>query len=98
MANWPERRNHPREALLLARAIENQAYVIGVNRVGQDGGGINHSGDSVVINPQGEVIGKAKPNEEAIMTVSLSYSALEEWRKKFPAWMDADKFKVSSRQ
>ena len=95
VANWPERRNYPREALLLARAIENQSYVIGVNRVGKDGGDINHSGDSVVINPQGEIISKAKPNEETIMTVSLSYSALEEWRKKFPAWMDADEFTVS---
>jgi len=94
VANWPERRNYPREALLLARAIENQSYVIGVNRVGKDGGDINHSGDSVFINPQGEVSSKAKPNEETIITVSLSYSELEEWRKKFPAWMDADKFTI----
>lgn len=94
VANWPERRNYPRETLLIARAIENQAYVIGVNRVGKDGGDINHSGDSVFINPQGEVISKAKSNEEVVMTVSLSYSALEEWRKKFPAWMDADKFTI----
>ena len=96
VANWPERRNYPREALLLARAIENQSYVIGVNRVGKDGGDINHSGDSVVINPQGEVVAKAKPNEEAVMTVTLSYSALEEWRKKFPAWMDADDFDLKA--
>lgn len=94
VANWPERRNYPREALLLARAIENQSYVIGVNRVGKDGHDINHSGDSVVIDPQGQVICKANPNEEAIITASLSYSALEEWRKKFPAWMDADKFTI----
>ena len=94
VANWPERRNYPREALLLARAIENQAYVVGVNRVGKDGNEINHSGDSVVINPQGEVIAKAKPNEENNLTATLSYSALEEWRKKFPAWMDADNFKI----
>jgi len=94
VANWPERRNYPREALLLARAIENQAYVVGVNRIGKDGGGINHSGDSVAINPQGEVIRRAKPNEETIMTVTLSYAELEEWRKKFPVWMDADEFTV----
>lgn len=92
VANWPERRNYPREALLLARAIENQAYVVGVNRVGKDGGGINHSGDSVAINPQGEVISRARSNEEMSMTVSLAYSELNEWRKKFPAWMDADGF------
>jgi predicted amidohydrolase len=93
-ANWPERRNYPREALLVARAIENQSYVIGVNRVGKDGGGINHSGDSVAINPQGEIICRAKPNEEIAMTVTLSYSELEEWRKKFPVWMDADRFTI----
>lgn len=98
VANWPERRNYPREALLLARAIENQAYVVGVNRVGKDGGDINHSGDSVVIDPQGQIIAKAKPNEEAILSATLSYSALEEWRKKFPAWMDADKFQIGSGQ
>ncbi len=96
VANWPERRNYPREALLLARAIENQSYVIGVNRVGKDGNDINHSGDSVVIDPQGEVISKANPNEETIMTVSLSYAAIEEWRKKFPAWMDSDDFQINS--
>jgi len=96
VANWPERRNYPREALLLARAIENQTYVVGVNRVGKDSGDINHSGDSVVINPQGEVIVRAEPNEETIITVSLSYSVLEEWRKKFPAWMDADDFDLKA--
>ncbi len=94
VANWPERRNYPREALLLARAIENQGYVIGVNRVGDDGNGIHHSGDSVVIDPKGEIVSKARPDEEAILTVSLSRAVLEEWRKKFPAWMDADRFKI----
>ena len=94
VANWPERRNYPREALLLARAIENQSFVIGMNRVGKDGSDINHSGDSVVINPQGEVMSKAKPNEEIIFTVTLSYKQLQEWREKFPAWMDADRFTI----
>lgn len=98
VANWPERRNYPREALLIARAIENQAYVIGVNRVGKDGNGVNHSGDSVVINPQGEVLCKAKPNEETVLTVTLSFSELAEWRKKFPAWMDADQFTIDNKQ
>lgn len=95
VANWPERRNYPREALLLARAIENQTYVIGVNRVGKDGNEINHSGDSVVINPKGEIIAKANPNKETIFTTTISYSGLKDWRKKFPAWKDADDFKIS---
>ena len=51
VANWPERRSIPWRTLLQARAIENQTYVIGVNRVGNDGNDIYHSGDSMVINP-----------------------------------------------
>ncbi|MFX8848627.1 nitrilase-related carbon-nitrogen hydrolase, partial [Acinetobacter baumannii] len=56
VANWPERRNHAWKSLLVARAIENQCYVIGVNRVGNDGNEIYHSGDSMIINPLGEVL------------------------------------------
>ena len=58
IANWPEKRNHPWKTLLLARAIENISYVIGVNRVGNDNNGIHHSGDSAVINYKGEVVSK----------------------------------------
>ena len=56
VANWPERRSHAWKSLLQARAIENQCYVIGVNRVGEDGNGIYHSGDSMVIDPLGEML------------------------------------------
>lgn len=96
VANWPERRNHPWKTLLLARAMENQCYVAGVNRVGDDGNKIYHSGDSAVINFKGEVISKTQPHEETAETVTISKKDLEEWRKTFPAWMDADKFKISS--
>lgn len=96
VTNWPERRNHPWKILLIARAIENQCYVIGVNRVGQDGKNIEHSGDSTVISPTGETLRKTKPHEESVETVSLSRKELDEWRKIFPAWMDADKFKLAA--
>ena len=96
VANWPERRSHPWKTLLLARAIENQAYVIGVNRIGADGNAITHSGDSAVINPKGEIISTTKANEEATETVTLSYAELAEFRKQFPVMQDADKFELKS--
>jgi omega-amidase len=64
IANWPEPRREVWKILLKARAIENQVYVIGVNRIGSDGREINYSGDSMVINPRGEVISKTLPSEE----------------------------------
>lgn len=94
VANWPEVRNYPWKQLLIARAIENQAYVVGVNRIGKDGNGMAHSGDSAVINAKGIIISKTKANEESIETVALSYKELEEFRKAFPVGLDADKFKL----
>jgi omega-amidase len=94
VANWPERRNHPWKSLLTARAIENIAYVIGVNRIGLDGNGMSYSGDSAVIDFKGESISKTLAHEESLETVVLSYSALKEFREQFPAWMDADCFEL----
>lgn len=94
VANWPERRNHPWKTLLMARAMENQCYVVGVNRVGNDGNTIYHSGDSAAINFKGEIISKTQPHEESVETVTFSKKDLDDWRKHFPAWMDADKFKL----
>ncbi|TAL60688.1 MAG: amidohydrolase [Bacteroidetes bacterium] len=94
VANWPERRNHPWKTLLMARAMENQAYIVGVNRIGNDGNNVSHSGDSAVINYKGESISKTKAHEESIETITLSKGELDEWRKAFPAWMDADQFTV----
>lgn len=94
VANWPERRNYPWKTLLMARAMENQCYVVGVNRIGNDGNAIYHSGDSAAINFKGEIISKTKPHEESVETVTLSKKDLDDWRKNFPAWMDADKFTV----
>lgn len=91
VANWPERRSHAWKTLLCARAIENQSYVIGVNRVGRDGNNINYSGNSLVIDPLGEVL-YHMPDEEDIFTITLQKDDLQEVRSKFPFWKDADDF------
>ncbi len=93
VANWPERRSHAWKSLLIARAIENQCYVIGVNRVGEDGKGINHSGDSMVIDPLGQVL-FTKAQESCNHTIALNKSIVEEVRSKFPFWKDADPFQI----
>ncbi|MBA3664117.1 MAG: amidohydrolase [Bacteroidetes bacterium] len=94
VANWPEVRSYPWKQLLIARAIENQCYVIGLNRIGKDGNGFDHSGDSVVINPRGEIISNIKANEEIIQTIELDKNYLEEFRKIFPVGLDADDFEL----
>jgi predicted amidohydrolase len=93
VANWPERRSHAWKTLLTARAIENQCYVIGVNRVGNDGNGIYHSGDSMVIDPLGEIL-YHKTHEEDIFTITLDKEKLDEVRSRFPFWKDADHFSI----
>lgn len=94
IANWPERRAYPWKTLLLARAIENQCYVAGVNRIGKDGADLYYSGDSAVINAKGEIISTLKPHEAQTETVVLSYAELEEFRKQFPVLSDADRFSI----
>ena len=93
VANWPERRNTAWKTLLQARAIENQCYVIGVNRVGKDGNGIYHSGDSMVIDPLGEIL-YHKAHEEDVCTITLDKKHLQEVRNRFPFWRDADRFEI----
>lgn len=93
VANWPERRSHAWKTLLCARAIENQCYVVGVNRVGSDANNINYSGNSLVIDPLGQVL-YHMADEEDINTIVLQKEMLEEVRKKFPFWKDADSFKI----
>jgi predicted amidohydrolase len=93
VANWPERRNHMWKTLLQARAIENQCYCIGVNRVGNDGNDINHSGDSMVVNALGEVL-YHKSSEEDIHTITLQKEELTTLREKMPFWKDADPFLI----
>ncbi len=94
VANWPAPRRHVWKTLLTARALENQAYVAGVNRVGSDGRHIAYSGDSRVISPRGEVLGEMPEKEEGIITVALDMEALEQFREKFPVHLDADDFEI----
>ena len=82
VANWPSVRAEVWKTLLKARAIENVAYVIGVNRIGEDGNGHAYSGDSAIVNFRGE------------HTTDLSLDELNAFREKFPALNDADSFQL----
>ena len=93
VANWPERRVHAWKTLLQARAIENQCYVAGVNRVGEDGNGIQHSGETMIIDPLGEVL-YTKKDEEDVFTITLDKTALQTVREKLPFLEDADEFRI----
>jgi len=91
VANWPQRRAEHWKVLLQARAIENQSYVIGVNRIGTDGNGLYHSGDSSVIDPIGSILfGSA--HAPCVFTLPLERDRLDDYRQSFPAWKDADQF------
>ena len=91
VANWPERRSLAWKTLLQARAIENQCYVIGVNRVGKDGNDIYHSGDSMLVDPMGEVLYQ-KSGEEDVFTYTLQKEHLQSVRDRLPFLKDADPF------
>lgn len=93
VANWPEIRSEAWTILLRARAIENQAYAIGLNRVGTDGNGIYHSGNSIVADPMGKVIFETT-HDERVETIILSYNAITEVRKHLPYLKDADKLEI----
>lgn len=92
VANWPAPRAAHWQALLLARAIENQAYVAGCNRVGSDGNQHHYSGDSRIISPQGEILTAAQAHQPACLQAALSLETLRDYRERFPAWRDADPF------
>ncbi|MBS1496001.1 MAG: amidohydrolase [Bacteroidetes bacterium] len=94
VANWPGRRSHAWKTLLCARAIENQAYVVGVNRVGNDGNNIYHSGNSMMIDPLGEVLYHMEDDED-IFTITLQKEHVNQVREKYPFWKDADNFKIN---
>ena len=95
VANWPERRSMAWKTLLQARAIENQCYVIGVNRVGDDGNKIHHTGDSMVVDAMGEIL-YHKKDEEDIFTITLDKKHLETIRTKLPFLKDADRFIITN--
>jgi omega-amidase len=89
VANWPARRAAHWRALLRARAIENQVFVAAVNRVGTDGNGFEYSGHSALIDPAGKMLFE-KEDTACTPTLQLKHKALEDYRSRFPAWMDAD--------
>ena len=93
-ANWPEKRSFAWKNLLISRAIENLSYVAGINRVGSDGNEILYSGDTAIIDPKGNYIATSRQFENEIITINLSYDELQDFRKSFPANLDADDFKI----
>jgi omega-amidase len=93
VANWPERRALHWRTLIPARAVENQAYVIGLNRVGHDGNEIYHSGDSTCISPTGNVI-YYKRDEEDVYTFTINGDEIAKTRKALPFLQDADVFHI----
>jgi omega-amidase len=95
VANWPESRISVWNTLIKARAIENQCFVAGSNRIGTDGKGIKYIGGSMVINSRGETISSARLNEKCSITVDISMTELSDFRNKFPVQNDADNFSIS---
>jgi len=91
-ANWPFVRKNVWNTLLKARAIENQCYVAGSNRTGTDGEGIKYSGESMIVNPKGELLAVAASDVESTISADLSLSELSDFRNKFPVMNDADDF------
>lgn len=96
VANWPAARNRIWTTLLQARAIENQAFVLGCNRVGQDGNGYVYSGDSVILNYLGEPLADLPPDEAGVLRYRLDLLALQQFRQQFPAALDADVFHLTA--
>jgi len=94
VANWPKPRTATWSSLLVARAIENQAFVAGVNRVGEDGNGIEYDGASALIDPKGDVISNFQLGEEAIKTFTIKLDDLNAFREKFPVGLDSDGFEI----
>ena len=94
VACWPEPRRNAWSTLLRARAIENQAYVIGVNRCGTEPKNI-YSGDSAILDYLGQPLAEATPSVECMTSATLSLEALETFRKGFPAHLDADSYALT---
>ncbi|SEB20328.1 nitrilase family protein [Pedobacter hartonius] len=94
IASWPDKRISHWKALIPARAIENQSYVIAVNRVGHDGNELYHSGHSMCIDAYGNTV-YYKPEDEDLYTFSINYEEMVKIRQSFPFLKDADDFTLS---
>ena len=95
IANWPSLRSYPWTQLLIARAIENLAFVTGINRIGHDPHGIYYDGHSMVIDPKGKILEEAGEGRERALDVELSYSELHDFRQKFNVGPDWDAFHLT---
>lgn len=94
VSNWPESRRYMQDILLKARAIENQAYLLSCNRVGEDGKNIKYNGGSCIINYKGEIIVSAQDNKIDVINTELYLDELQLFRKKFPAQGDREFFEI----
>lgn len=94
VANWPAARRKVWDTLLMARAMENQCYVLAVNRVGDDGNGIAHNGGTGVYDFKGDTQALAQDNQSEIIISTISKEPLELFKQRFPAHLDADKFSI----
>ncbi|MDR6984868.1 putative amidohydrolase [Rheinheimera pacifica] len=95
VANWPAARRHAWRTLLQARAIENQAFVLGCNRVGTDGNNVEYSGDSLIVDYLGQAVADHAPAQASVLRATLDYAQLKQYRQLFPAHLDADAFVLS---
>ncbi len=94
LANWPDARIAAWDKLLMARAIENQCYVVGVNRTGSDGSGKNYSGHSIIIDPFGMPVSEEANTENGLIEAVIDLDLITSFREKFPVWRDADHFEL----
>ncbi len=94
VANWPERRSYPWTTLLKARAIENQCFLVGLNRVGDDGNGVSHSGDSMVVDPLGEPKASCTPSKVETLVTEITKEELDKVRNRFRFLADKDEFEL----
>jgi len=93
VANWPQQRRYHWRQLLIARAIENQACMVGVNRLGSDANGFEYSGDSMVVAADGQLLADLQ-DQPTVANVVLDYADQQEFKQKFPSYMDADEFQL----
>ena len=91
VANWPKSRDYVWEHLLIARALENQCYVCGCNRIGNSPQGIEYIGNSMIVDFRGKIISE---KNESLYSASLSSEKLRAFRDAFPVWKDFDAFKL----
>ncbi len=96
VANWPVKRITAWKQLLIGRAIENQCYVAGVNRIGKDGNGISYNGYSALIDPTGKKISRTRASVQSVETLKLSAHELEKTRRALPFLNDADEFELTT--